>query len=260
MLLPRIDCPKETKRITAFVKKIVAGASARGAVVGLSGGVDSSVVGALCVRALGRERVHAVIMPSDFTPKQDVEDAKALVESWQIKSSTVRISPLVRSFDNSVGIEGTKVAKANAGARIRMAVLYYHANSLGYLVAGTGDRSENLLGYFTKWGDGGSDFMSIVHLFKTQVRELGAYLGLPKEVVEKPSSPQLWAGHKATDEIPADYDKLDVVLHYLFDKKDPKAKAAKAAGVALHVVDEVLEMHNRSAHKRVIPPSLVEES
>jgi len=260
MLLPRIDMPKETKRITSFAKKIVADASAGGVVVGLSGGVDSSVVGALCVRALGKERVLAVIMPSDSTPKQDIEDAKALAESWQIKSSTVQISSLVRSFGALVRIEGTKVAKANTVARVRMAILYYHANSLGYLVAGTGDRSENLLGYFTKWGDGGSDFMPIVHLFKTQVRELGAYLGLPKGVVEKPASPQLWAGHKATDEIPADYDKLDVVLYSLFDKKAPKANAAKAAGVAIHVVDRVLEMHNLSAHKRVLPPSLVEES
>ncbi|HEY6283790.1 MAG TPA: NAD+ synthase [Nitrososphaerales archaeon] len=260
MLLPSIDSRKETKKITAFVKKIVADASAGGVVVGLSGGVDSSVVGALCVRALGKERVLAVILPSDFTPKQDIEDAKALAESWQVKSSTVQISPLVRSFDNSVGMEGTRVARGNAVARIRMAILYYYANSLGYLVAGTGDRSESLLGYFTKWGDGGSDFMPIVHLFKTQVRELGAYLGLPKGVVEKPASPQLWAGHRATDETPSDYDKLDLVLHSLFDEKATKANAAKAAGVALHVVEEVLEMHNLSAHKRVIPPSLVEES
>ncbi len=260
MLLPRIDSPKETKRITAFVKKIVSGASAGGVVVGLSGGVDSSVVGALCVRALGKKRVLAGLMPSDFTPKRDIEDAKALAESWEIRSSTVQISSLAWSFGNSVGTDGTKVAKANAVARIRMAILYYHANSLGYLVAGTGDRSENLLGYFTKWGDGGSDFMPIVHLYKTQVRELGAYLGLPKGVVEKPASPQLWAGHKATDEIPADYDKLDVVLHCLFDKKFSKAKAARAAGVGLQVADKVLEMHERSAHKRVSPPSLVEES
>jgi NAD+ synthase len=260
MVLPRIDSPKEAKRIMAFVKKIVTGASAGGVVVGLSGGVDSSVVGALCVRALGRERVLAGLMPSDFTPKQDIEDAKGLAESWQVKSSTVQISSLVRLFGTSVGAEGTKVAKANAVARIRMAILYYYANTLGYLVAGTGDKSENLLGYFTKWGDGASDFMPIVHLYKTQVRELGAYLELPRGVVDKPASPQLWAGHKATDEIPADYDKLDVVLHYLFDKKAPKAQAARLAGVTLKVVDKVLEMHNRSAHKRVLPPSLVEES
>jgi NAD+ synthase len=255
-----IDPAKETRRIAAFIQQIVTGASAGGVVVGLSGGVDSSVVGALCVRALGKQRVLGLLMPSEHTPKQDVEDAEELAKSWQVKSSTVPISTFMRSFSTSVGLEGTKVAKANATARIRMAILYYHANSLGYLVAGTGDRSENLLGYFTKWGDGGTDFLPIVHLYKTQVRELGAYLGLPKGVVEKPASPQLWAGHKATDEIPADYDKLDVVLHYLFDKKSPRAEAARAAGVTSQVVDRVIEMHRRSAHKRAPPPSLVEES
>jgi len=255
-----IDPAKEKRRITAFVQKIVTGAAAGGVVVGLSGGVDSSVVGALCVGALGNERVLALLMPSDHTPKRDLEDAEALAKSWQVKTSLVPISSLVKPFSAMVGLEGTRVAKANAAARIRMAILYYHANSLGYLVAGTGDRSENLLGYFTKWGDGGTDFLPIVHLYKTQVRELGAYLGLPKGIVEKPASPQLWAGHKATDEIPADYDRLDVVLHYLFDKKSPRAEAARAAGVTHEVVDKVMEMHSRSAHKRFPPPSLLEET
>jgi NAD+ synthase len=256
----QIDPAKEARRITAFVQKVVSDASAGGVVVGLSGGVDSSVVGALCFKALGKDRFIALLMPSDHTPKEDIRDAGALVKSWHVNSFTVRITPLVKSFNRIVGIEGTKVAAANAEARIRMAILYYYANSLGYLVAGTGDRSENLLGYFTKWGDGGTDFLPIVHLYKTQVRKLGAYLGLPKGIVEKPASPQLWAGHKATDEIPADYDKLDVVLQYLFDKKSPRGEAARAAGVTLEVVERALKMHSRSSHKRTSPPSLLEES
>lgn len=253
----RIDPAKETKRISAFVRKIVAGAAADGVVVGLSGGVDSSVVGALCVKALGKGRVLAVLMPSEHTPKQDTEDAEDLAKSWHVKSATVPISSLVQLFSKTVGLQGTKVAKANVLARIRMAILYYHANSLGYLVAGTGDRSENLLGYFTKWGDGAADLLPIVHLYKTQVRELGAYLGLPKRIAEKPASPQLWAGHKATEEIPADYDKLDIVLHYLLEKRASRARAAREAGVTIEVVDQVMEMHRRSAHKRVPSPSLV---
>jgi NAD+ synthase len=260
LVLKHIDPAKEAQRITAFIQTIVTEASAGGVVVGLSGGVDSSVVGALCFKALGRVRVAALLMPSDHTPKQDIKDAESLVKSWHVNSFTVGITPLVKSFRTAVGIEGTKVAVANAEARIRMAILYYYANSLGYLVAGTGDRSENLLGYFTKWGDGGTDFMPIVHLYKTQVRELGAYLGLPKGIVEKPASPQLWAGQKATDEIPADYDKLDVVLRYLFDKKTPRDEAAMAAEVTMEVVERVLEMHSRSMHKRTSPPSLIEES
>jgi NAD+ synthase len=255
-----IDCAKETIRISGFIKKIVAGANAGGVVVGMSGGVDSSVVGAVCVKALGRSRVLALLMPSEYTPKQDTEDAEALAKSWRVRSSTIQITSLVKKFGDAVGLQGTQVAKANVLARIRMAILYYNANTLGYLVAGTGDRSESLLGYFTKWGDGAADFLPIAHLYKTQVRELGAYLGLPRGVVDKPASPQLWAGHKATDEIPVDYDKLDIVLQCLFDKKASRVKASRAAEVSIGVVDEVMEMHRRSGHKRIPSPSLVKES
>jgi len=141
-------------------------------------------------------------------------------------------------------------------ARVRMVLDYYWANTLGYLVAGTGDRSEGLLGYYSKFGDGGVDFLPIAHLYKTQVRALGAYLGLPKRVVEKPASPQLWPGQRALDEIPADYDKLDVVLHHLFDLKSKPRVAATRGGVAASVVNKVLEMHKRTEHKRALPPSL----
>jgi NAD+ synthase len=137
-----------------------------------------------------------------------------------------------------------------------MTLLYYYANSLGYLVAGTGDRSELAIGFFTKFGDGGADFLPIAHLFKTQVRQLAAYLGLPKGVVGKPASPQLWPGHRATDEIPADYERLDLVLHDLYDLKKTPSAAAKDAGVPRSVVDRVLEMHAKSEHKRAPAPSL----
>ena len=127
---------------------------------------------------------------------------------------------------------------------------------MGRLVAGTGDRSEILIGFYTKYGDGGVDFLPIAHLFKTQVRELGAQLGLPRNIVAKPSSPQLWPGHRATDEIPADYDKLDLVLHHVFDRRASARTAAAKAGVERSVVDEVLDMHRRSEHKRSLPPGL----
>jgi NAD+ synthase len=260
LVLKQIDPFKEARRIMEFIQKTVADASAGGVVVGLSGGVDSSVVVALFLRSLGKDRVFALSMPSDHTPAEDVSDAGDLVKAWRIDSSTVSIAPLEKSFIGAVGSKGTRVALANVEARIRMAILYYFANSLGYLVAGTGDRSENLLGYFTKWGDGGTDFLPIVHLYKTEVRELGAFLGIPKRIVEKPASPQLWAGHKAIDEIPADYDRLDVVLECLFDKKSSKGEAASAAGVKMEVVEKVVDMHNRSKHKRTTPPSLLEES
>ena len=251
-----IQPAREAGRISAFVKKVVKDASAKGVVVGLSGGIDSAVVGALCIRALGKGQVLALLMPSDHTPEVDIRDAQGMADSWGIRAVKIPISKIVELITATAGVEGTKIAKANVEARVRMILLYYYANSLGYLVAGTGDRSEAALGYFTKWGDGGVDFLPIVHLFKTQVRQLGAYLGIPKSVVEKPASPQLWAGHRASDEIPADYDELDVVLLELFDLKATKKAAAARAGVPPAVSDKVMQMQRKSAHKRVMPPSL----
>jgi NAD+ synthase len=149
-----------------------------------------------------------------------------------------------------------KIPKANVKARVRMIINYYVGNSLNMLVAGTGDRSEDTIGFFTKYGDGGVDFLPIAHLYKTQVRALGAHLGLPERVVWKPSSPQLWPGHKAADEIPVDYDKLDLILSGLLDKKLTPAEVAKATGVQLKVVEDVIKRHRASAHKRNYPPML----
>ncbi len=239
-----------------FVRAVVAKAGAKGVVVGLSGGIDSAVVGALCVKALGKERVIAALMPSEHTPATDVEDARSLASAWGIEEVQVSISPLTDSLYSAVGEKGDKIARANVQARTRMTILYLIANTRGHLVAGTGDRSESLLGFFTKFGDGGTDFLPIAHLYKTQVRTLGTALGLPARIVDKPASPQLWPGHTAEEELPAGYRKLDIVMHSLFDLNLLPQAAASKAKVSLSVVDRVLEMNRKSAHKRALPPSL----
>ncbi len=246
----------EARRISEFIRKTVAGAHASGVVVGLSGGIDSAVVGALCVRALGKDGVLGLLMPSDHTPKEDLEDARSLAKGWGIRAREVGISNIVEGLVSAAKLGGDRIAKANVQARVRMTILYYFSNSQNLLVAGTGDRSESLAGYFSKFGDGGVDFLPIVHLYKTQVRALGKYLGLPDRVVKKPPSPQLWPGHRATDELPADYDRLDTVLHYLFDEKLSSNEATRKAGVDRALVQKVIEMHEKSAHKRTMPPSL----
>ncbi len=253
---PRTLDKKEATRIEAFIRRVMKDSGAKGLVVGLSGGIDSSVVGALCVRAIGKDSVLALLLPSDHTPQEDVKDAEEIAAAWGVNTKTIPITPMVEMMVSSASVDGNRISRANVEARTRMIIEYYHANSKGYLVAGTGDRSESLLGFYTKWGDGGVDFLPIVHLYKTQVRMLGEYLGLPRRVVEKPASPQLWPGHRATDEIPADYDRLDIVLHQLFDLRATPAKAARAAGVSMGVVDKVVEMHRRTGHKRAMPPSL----
>jgi NAD+ synthase len=252
-----LDYSKVEQEILEFIRKVVSDAKANGAVIGLSGGIDSSVVGALCVRALGKEKVVGILMPASHTPKQDVEDARALVRSWGIKSYEVDIDPVFSTFLESISLEGgNRIAEANLKARTRMVINYYFANSLGMTVAGTGDRSEDMIGYFTKYGDGGVDFLPIAHLYKTQVRQLGARLGLPEHIVRKPASPQLWPGHKATDEIPVDYERLDLVLYGLFDQKLQPKEVSERCGVGLETVEVVLRKHRQSVHKRSYPPML----
>ncbi|MDG6988983.1 MAG: NAD+ synthase [Nitrososphaerota archaeon] len=256
--VPKIRA-SEAEKIASFIGEVVEGASAKGAVVALSGGIDSSVVGALCVKALGREKVLGLLLPSDHTPEEDTKDARSLADSWGIETKTVPITGVVKSILASVDVEGTRVARGNLEARTRMVISYFYANNLSYLVAGTGDRSELALGYFTKFGDGGVDFLPIAHLYKTQVRQLGAHLGLPRRLVEKPASPQLWKGQKATDEIPAEYDKLDAVLSSLLDLKAHAKEAAFRGGVPVSVAEKALEMHRRSAHKRAMAVSLLDD-
>lgn len=251
-----IDAKREERRIVAFIRRVVSKSRAQGLVVGLSGGVDSSVVGALCVRAVGVERVLAALLPSDHTPPTDIKDAAGLADAWGVRRVSVRISPLVDTLISAVGPVTAKLARANIQARVRMTILYYLANSQNLLVAGTGDRSEELLGFYTKYGDGGVDLLPIAHLYKTQVRLIGEHLGLPSEVVSKPASPQLWPGHTAREELPADYEKLDVVMHCLFDSGASAGVASRKAKVDRKVVEQVLKMHERTAHKRALPPAL----
>jgi len=247
---------REERRIITFIRHAISTSGTKGVVVGLSGGVDSAVVGSLCVRALGGEKVLAAMLPSRYTPPADMEDALRMATRWGVDRITVPISPLVEKLVAATGPIEARLPPANVQARVRMTILYYLANSKNLLVAGTGDRSEEMLGFFTKFGDGGVDLLPIAHLYKTQVRLLGEYLGLPPEVVKKPASPQLWPGHTAEEELPAGYEKLDVVMHFLFDVGASVPAASSKAGVSRIVVDRVLKMHARSAHKRALPISL----
>ncbi|MCP8320524.1 MAG: NAD(+) synthase, partial [archaeon] len=187
----------------------------------------------------------------------DVKDAKDLASKLGIKTYTIPIDAIVKTFLDSIPLEEKdRVSIANLRARIRMIIDYFFANSLDYLVVGTGDRSEALIGYFTKYGDGGVDFLPIAHLYKTQVRQLGKHLGLPESIVSKPSSPQLWKGQRATDEIPVDYDTLDLILYAMFDIKMRDKEIASKLSVPLKIVQEVQRRYNESMHKRTYPPKL----
>lgn len=251
----RIDVKRAEESIGSFIKGSVEKAGAKGVVVGLSGGLDSSTVATLCAKFLGGANVLGLIMPErGVTPTEDAEDAEALADSLGMRYKRIEINDIFESFVSSLDMRGSNAAYGNLKARIRMCLLYYAANNLNMLVAGTGDRSELLIGYFTKYGDGGADILPIGGLYKTQVKVLAAHLGVPRHIVDKPSSPGLWRGHLAEEEIGFSYEIIDQVLHGIIDLKLSYTKVAEDVGVSLDVVRSIAKMVRRSWHKRKTPP------
>ena len=197
----------------------------------------------------------ALIMPdSRVTPREDVEDALRLVRELGVEHRRLTIDDIVDSFVRVAGEAGRKTV-GNLRARIRMCLLYYVANEENLLVAGTGDRSELLIGYFTKYGDGAADFLPIAVLYKTQVRRLARHLGVPERIAFKPSAPRLWEGHLAEKELGVTYEQVDLSLFAMVDLGLPPGRAAEVTGVGLDVVDRVYELMQAARHKLVPLPA-----
>jgi|SRR5579884_939315 len=186
-------------------------------VLGLSGGVDSATVCALCARAAGPERVLAAIMPSHSNPT-DAADAELVAQAFHVETVHVDLTPVTDAFlaamppDASAPEDRQRLAVANVRPRLRMTTLYYLGNLRNGMVVGTGNKSEALIGYFTKYGDGGVDLLPLADLYKHQVRALARYLGVPERVVAKPPSAGLWQGQTDEGEIGLTYDQLDAAL------------------------------------------------
>ena len=252
-----LDWDKVIEKIIDFIKEKVNNSKSNGIVLGLSGGLDSSVVATLCVKALGKDKVIGLILPDErITPKEDIKDAIELAEKLGIKYYIIKIDDIYNAFSsiNPIHNENNKVACGNLRARIRMALLYYFANANNFLVAGTGDKSEILIGYFTKFGDGAADLLPIGDLYKTQVRMFAKYLGLPNKIIEKPSSPRLWKNHLAEKEIGLDYKTIDLILYGLFDLKMEKEEIASKFNISKNIIEKVINMVKNSQHKRSMPP------
>jgi NAD+ synthase len=255
--LVQVDYAAIERVIADRLKKFLETAGANCYVLGLSGGVDSSTVAALAARAVGPERVVALIMPdSTSTPKEDLEDAEKLAKALGVKSAISPIDDLLSAAARSLPFfdPNDRAALGNVKARLRMVMLYYAANRLGGLVLGSGDRSEILLGYFTKYGDGAADLLPIGDLYKTQVRRLARHLGLPESIAFKPSSPRLWPGQMAESELGFTYEVADQVLYAVFDLGYSVEEAARAANVPLPLARRIVERAKLTEHKRRPPP------
>ncbi|MDW8021559.1 MAG: NAD+ synthase [Nitrososphaerota archaeon] len=256
-MLPPLDYERTIQVISDFLRRYVGGAGRKGVVLGLSGGLDSSVACVLAVRALGPEKVHGLIMPDTrITPTEDVEDAVALAEKLGIQHQIIEIDQVYDSSSKAMRFyrADADVPNANLRARIRMIILYYYANLNDLLVCGTSDKSEIILGYFTKYGDGGADIIPIGDLYKTQVRELARKLNLPTRIIKKPSSPRLLPGQTAEEELGATYEEIDQVLYLHFERGLSPSEVERETGIDLGKIERIIERVHANEHKRQLPP------
>jgi NAD+ synthase len=259
-----LDIDKVKLDIQRWIKNYITSAKADGIVIGLSGGIDSSVTASLCVKALGKEKVLGISLPCESDP-QDFEDAKLIADQLGIELIKIELTPLFNEFERSViaNLEQTEfkiikiredmwrnniLALANVKPRLRMTTLYYIGQSMGlYLVAGTGNRTEMAIGYFTKYGDGAVDFEPLGDLYKCEVRELAKHLNIPEKIIKKPPSAGLWKGQTDEDEIGISYDKLDEIIYRIDNNLDINDLNEK-------ILSKVKNMMKLSAHKKKMPP------
>ena len=182
------------------------------AVIGLSGGVDSALVLKLSTMALGAENITALIMPNDgLTSPQNIQDAKDWADELEVKHYTISINPFIEKYED-LPWDSSDLSRMNIQARVRMTLLYHYANTHHAIVLGTGNKTELMLGYFTKYGDGGTDILPIGDLYKTDVWGMSEALGLPEAIVHKTASAELMHDQSDEEEIGMDYSEIDRIL------------------------------------------------
>jgi NAD+ synthase len=245
------------EEIVSFIEDTVDAAGAEGAVLGMSGGIDSTLTAYLAVEALGEEGLHGLTMPARVSDDELMSDAEAVAESLGIPYDLIEIEPIAEQFDEAFpeGVED-KTAAGNVRVRTRAVLNYYVANTENRIVLGTGNRSEAMTGYFTKYGDQAVDCNPIGDLYNQQVRQLAAHVGVPHELVMQTPTAEMWEGQTDEQEMGLNYDHLDAVLALHVD--GPLSKAATVRhvdGVTEDDVERVVELVEGSAHKRSMPPA-----
>ena len=242
--------------LAAFVESVVDDAGAEGAVLGLSGGIDSTTVAYLAVEALGPDAVHGLVMPSVANSEENMSDAEWVAQELGIEYDVVEIQPIAEAFfDAFPAAADDKMAAGNVYVRTRAVLNYFVANHEDKVVLGTGNRAEAMAGYYTKYGDQAVDCNPIGNLYKQQVRQLAAHLGAPENLVTKTPSAEMWSGQTDEAEMGLDYDTLDAILALHIDGPLSKAATVRALDVDESHVERVVELYERSAHKRAMPPA-----
>jgi len=233
------------KKMTYWITRQVKAAGAKGIVLGLSGGIDSAVVALLCKKALGKNRVLGLLMPCESNA-DDERCAIRFAGKTGIRTKKIALDSVFKQFLKVVGSK-SKMAKANLKPRLRMCALYMFSHSMNYLVAGTGNKSECAVGYFTKYGDGGVDILPLAGLLKTEVRDLAKKLRVPQAIIDRPPSAGLWNNQTDEAEMGITYEDLDKIISAI--------EKNKTKGIDRKKLMLVKKMMRVSEHKRKVIPA-----
>ncbi len=249
----RIASARVARESEQFICRCAARARIRGVVVGLSGGLDSTTATFLAVRALGPERVWPLLLPYRTCSPHSTTDAQLVARKLRLQATVLHVTSQVDAYFRAIG-EKTPLRVGNKAARERMSILYDQAKARGALVLGTGNRTERLLGYTTLWGDMACDLAPLGGLFKTQVRQLALTLGVPRRIIAKTPSADLWPGQTDEGEIGVSYQTADEILYLLVDRKLTEGEIA-AFGYDQTDIRRLRHLMRVSAHKRRMPPA-----
>jgi NAD+ synthase len=257
--LSEAELDAHRKQTTEFIRETVESAGATGGVLGLSGGIDSTLTAYLTVEALGTDGLHGLVMPSEVNSEENMSDAERVAEDLDISYDVLAIEPIVdgflAAFPDNLGTERSKTAVGNLRVRVRAVCNYFVANREGMIVLGTGNRSEALVGYFTKYGDGAVDCHPIGNLYKGQVRQLARHMGVPDDLIEKTPTAGMWVGQTDEAELGLGYDTLDAILALHIDGPLSRTATARELDIHTDTVERVEELVAHSAHKRHMPPA-----
>ena len=253
--IPKIDFEKTRSDIVEFIKSKVNEANSDGIAIGLSGGIDSTLVAYLACEAVGPDNVFGIIMPSTTTPAEDRIHGIQTAQLLGIDYKEIAIDSILNEFLSVTQLDNDNLAIGNLKARIRMSTLYYYANYKNYLVIGTGNKSEILIGYFTKHGDGACDMEPIGDLYKSEVFKLSEYLNVSTDIINKPPRAGLWENQTDEDEIGMSYDLLDEILYLCTEKDMENTEIAQKLDISVDDVDMIITKIIRSRHKSKVPES-----
>jgi len=247
-----INSEKTNRILVEFLRKGIKGAGFHRAVIGLSGGIDSTVSCFLAVSALGKENVLGIRMPYKTSSKESLDHAQLVIDQLGIESKTIEITPMVEPLIQ-IFPDMDAFRKGNIMARERMIVLYDQSAATKGLVIGTGNKTESILGYTTLFGDSACALNPIGDLYKTQIRQLAAHLGVPDVIIRKPPSADLWKGQTDEGEMGITYEAVDQ-LFFMLVEKGKTIDECLAAGFTRDFIGTVFARARRNRFKRSLPP------